>query len=232
MAKLSIHTSQKTAILYGVHTETGMQCLAQLSKHCAYSSIIVLGKAKLKRKYLKMTELTLDDSSLETMQDKIKGNDLFIFQDFHFNSEKTSTETFIQDNYILPLRMAIYGRKNNVNQIHVVTGASTLLKSVFMPHKAKEELEHSIRSLEYWACYIYKPLNVLTESSSNLRETVSSFLMNRMNTLSDGLLNKFVPIDQEGLIKLIINNAQQLEKGVHVLKNEDLCILQNELKKN
>lgn len=231
MAKLSIHTSQKTAILYGMHTPQGKECLTQLLRHNAYSSIVLVSQLETSLKHSKVTQLILNESSHSLFKDKIEGNDLFIFQDSHFDSDTTTTETFIQENYMLPLRIAIYGQKNKVNQVHVVTGSSTLLKSVFMPHKAKEELEQSIRSLEYWACYIYKPMNVFADTNINLRETVSSFLINRINTMSDGLLNKFVPINQESLISLMINNAQQLEKGVHVLKNEDLCMIQDKLKK-
>ena len=214
-----------------MHTELALECLTQLIQHPAYSSIVILSQIKGKIRHQKISYLILKDSTLDTLQEDITGNDLFIFQDSYFDSESTTSETFIQNNYILPLRIALYGKKNNVNQSHIVTGASTLLKSVFMPHKAKEELEQSIRSLNYWACYIYKPLNVLTQSNT-LREIVSSFLMDKMNKVSDGLLNKFVPIDQESLVKLMIQNAQQLEKGVHVLKNEDICKIQNDLKKN
>jgi len=229
MPELSIHKSSKTAILYGIHTALAKDCLNRLVGHKAYSSIIVLGHKNTKIGHTKVQLLSLDDSQLEELQDKVVGSDLFIFQDFHFDSDSTSAESFIQANYILPLRIAIYAKKNNVNQVHLVTGASTVLKSVFMPHKAKEELEQSIRSLEFWSCYVYKPINVLNQST-NLRETVSSFLMNRMNKMSDGLLNKFVPIDPLIFVNIIIENAQLLEKGVHVLKNEDICIKQNELK--
>lgn len=230
MAKLSIHTSQKTAILYGMHTSLASECMTQLSKHNAYSNVIILSKSDLDISHTKMNVLALENLDLESLQDQIEGNDLFIFQDSHFDSESRSTESFIEYNYLLPLRIAIYARKNNVNQIHLVTGSSTILKSIFMPHKAKEELEQSIRKLEFWACYVYKPLNIVGETAT-LRETVSSFLMDRINKASDGLLNKFVSIEQKTLVTLMIDHAQRLEKGVHVLKNEDLCVIQSNLNK-
>lgn len=228
MSTLNIHISRKVALLYGVHTHAGMECLHQLIDNEAYSKVIVLSFQSLKIVHKKLKSLQIETESLEKIRDKIQGNDLFIFQSNYFKKE-SETERFVRNNYLIPLRIAIYAKHYNVNQVSLLSSSSTILKSFFLPHKTREELERSIKDLDFWSYYLYKPTLVIPKNGDNvLSEAFSSFITNKINAFSGGLLDKIIPVEPSGLVSLMIKNAQGLEKGCQVFSNEMIILQQKE----
>ncbi len=228
MSTLNINVSRKVALLYGVHTHAGMECLHQLIDNEAYSQVIVFSFQSLKIVHKKIKSLQIKNESLATIQDKIVGDDLYVFQSNYFKKE-SEKDRFVRNNYLIPLRIAIFAKHYNVNQVVLLSSSSTILKSFFLPHKTREELERSIKDLDFWSYYLYKPTLVIPKNNENVvGEAVSSFISNKFNAFSGGLLNKIIPVEPSALVSLMIHNAQGLKKGCQVFSNEMIILQQKE----
>lgn len=231
MKELLIHTSHKTAILYGIKSASGQECLSQLLSHQAYRAVIVLAISPVDIKHKKLTAIIIEDHSLAGVRDKIKGNDLFIFQANFFDKE-TDTDEFVKNNYLIPLRIAIYAKSHHVNQISLLTGSTTSLKSIFLPHKTKEELAKSIESLGFWAFYMYKPHIVMQgKIEDSLTSTVASFFRKKINEATDGALHRLTPPEASVVAALMIQKAQELIEGVHIFTNQDISVYSEQISK-
>lgn len=228
MNTIQINVSRKTALLYGVHTQAGMECLHQLIDNEAYAQVVVLSFQSLKIVHRKLKSLQIKSESLDGIKDQLKGDDLFIFQSNFFKKESDS-DRFVRNNYLIPLRIAIYAKHYNVNQISLLSSSSTLLKSFFLPHKTREELERSIKDLDFWSYYLYKPTLVLTNSKdASVGESFSSFISGKINMISGGILDKVIPVEPSSVVSLMIRNAQGLKKGRQVFSNEMIILHQKE----
>jgi len=221
--KIVLRKSQKKALLYGIHTKAGAQALESLLVNDAYSSVLVFVFQDIELKNSKIEFVKIEDEKLEGITDQIKGDDLFIFQE----NEMEDTKLFLKNNYLIPLRIALYAKHNRVNQLSLLSSSNTLLKSVFLPHKTKEELENTLRDLDFWSYYIYKPIFVVVEQrKQGLRDKIASFLGRQLNTITNDLFNKITPVETDSIIEMMLQNAQQLDAGTHIFTNEDILTFQ------
>lgn len=229
MSNVKIHISHKVALLYGVHTKAGMECLHQLIDDDAYSSVTVLSFQKLKIVHKKLTSLLLGgDDSLHAIRKKIVGDDLFIFQSNYFNKE-SEADQFVKTNYTVPLRIAMYAKQNTVNQISLLSASTTALKSFFLPHKTRAELEKNMIELDFWSCYIYKPTIIVANDRVNeVGKGINDFISDKVNIVAQKFMNKLSPVPAHTLVSLMIQNAQGLEGGLHMVYNEKIVQFQND----
>lgn len=224
--RIVLQRSNKKALLYGMHTKAGVYALESLLQNAAYSSVVVFAFQEIPLVNSKIRFIKIEDESLKGITDKIKGDDLFIFQE----NEMDDTELFLKNNYLIPLRIALYAKHNNVNQLSLLSSSNTVLKSVFLPHKTKEELENTLADLDFWSYYIYKPVFVVMEQrSQGVREKIASFIGKKLNTLTNDLFKKITPVETDAIIEMMLQNAQQLDAGIHTFTNEDILIFQESL---
>ncbi len=227
--KIILQRSSKKALLYGIHTKAGACALESLLQHDMYSSVLVFAFQDIDIISSKIKFIKIEDESLRGITDQIKGDDLFIFQE----NEMEDTESFLKNNFLIPLRIALYAKHNNVNQLSLLSSSNTLLKSVFLPHKTKEELENKLAGLDFWSYYIYKPVFVVIEQhKQGMREKVANFIGKKLNTLTNDLLKKITPVETDAVIAMMLQNAQQLEAGIHTFTNEDILTFQESLTTN
>lgn len=228
MSDVKIQISRKVAILYGTHTVAGMACLHQLIDDDAYSlvKVICLNSPKIIHKKLK--SVIIEDESLVKLKDHLRGDDLFIFQSNYFD-KRNDPDQYVNTNYSLPVRIALYAKQNNVNQISLLSSFATVFNSFFLPHKTRVELERNIIELDFWSCYIYKPtIIVSTDKTNDLGSKLNGLMIDKVNALAGGLMQKISPVKTKELVTLMIRSAQGLEGGLHIVTNEMIVSHQND----
>jgi hypothetical protein len=227
--KIVLQKSNKKALLYGIHTKAGAHALENLLQNNSYSSVLVFSFQDVGIEHNKIEFVKIENETLEGITNQIKGDDLFIFQE----NEIEDTDLFLKKNFLIPLRIALYAKHNNVNQLSLLSSSNTVLKSVFLPHKTKEELEIRLADLDFWSYYIYKPIFVVVEQQQQgVREKIAGFIGKRLNVITNNFFKKITPIETDVIIDMMMQNAQQLDAGIHTFNNEDILTFQESIISN
>jgi hypothetical protein len=227
--KIVLQKSNKKALLYGIHTKAGAHALENLLQNNFYSSVLVFSFQDVGIEHNKIEFVKIENETLEGITNQIKGDDLFIFQE----NEIEDTDLFLKKNFLIPLRIALYAKHNNVNQLSLLSSSNTVLKSVFLPHKTKEELEIRLADLDFWSYYIYKPIFVVVEQQQQgVREKIAGFIGKRLNVITNNFFKKITPIETDVIIDMMMQNAQQLDAGIHTFNNEDILTFQESIISN
>ena len=65
-----------------------------------------------------------------------------------------------------------------------------------------------------------------------VREKIANFIGKKLNALTDNVFKKFTPVETEAVIEMMLQNAQQLNAGIHEFNNEDILTFQESLQEN
>ena len=224
-----LQNTNKRALLYGIHTQAGIYALERLLDYPHYESVLVFAFQELQINHKKIQFVKIENAQMADITSKIVGDDLFLFQE----NEMEDTELFVRNNYLIPLRIALYAKHNGVNQVCLLSSSNTVLKTVFLPHKTKEELDQQLAGLNFWSYYVYKPAFViLDQKHQGVREKIANFIGKKLNALTDNVFKKFTPVETEAVIEMMLQNAQQLNAGIHEFNNEDILTFQESLQEN
>ncbi len=227
--RIFLQNTNKRALLYGIHTQAGSYALEKLLDNPYYQSVLVFAFQELPIEHKKIQFIKIEDPQMADITSRIVGDDLFMFQE----NEMEDSDLFLKNNFLIPLRIALYAKHNGVNQLSLLSSSNTVLKTVFLPHKTKEELDQRLAGLDFWSYYVYKPAFViLDQKHQGIREKIANFIGKQLNALTDNVFKKFTPVETEAVIEMMLQNAQQLNAGIHVFSNEDILTFQETLQEN
>jgi len=202
------------ALLFGVDTVIGEQCLNYLIAHDAYKKILVFVHQKQTIPSPKVEVIVLDFEDLKDGTPEIVGNDLF----YCTTSFLQKTTYQFKENtsalkYILPVAKA--AAENEVNQFLLLSHNAANTDSILEVHKLRGLVEDQLKSLEFWALHLFKPAFLVDKPSNNWGEGIARWIGKRLDALTGGLVSRYRPIESDVVAKAMIGAAQRFKKGVH-----------------
>jgi len=219
---LSIHSSNKVALLYGLSSQVGKYCVELLLNNPAYKKVKVIAAAKPDVHGEKLEYIPLKDSNLKELNERISCDDLFICPDSFLNHSKGS-ESFVKINFLLPSQLAIQARKLGASQIILLSSIMALGDSYVLPLKIRADLEDTVKKLNFKSTYIFKTSVVLPKpTSEGLGANLANAIAKKIDAISNGFVSKLRPIEALDVASAMVNVPQQLTEGLHVIKNDQI----------
>ena len=219
---MKIHTSQKTALVFGATGLVGSHLVSQLLTHPAYAEVHVFGRRALTLTHEKLRQHLVDFERLEDYRDLIKGDDLYGCLGTT-RKNAGSKEAFRHVDFDYNYMIALIASRNGVNQYLLVSTVGADPASPFFYSKVKGELEKAVRELDFWSLHLFQPSLLLGERNENrFGEAIAQRIGRVVDRLSGNLLSRYKPIEAEYVATAMIHAAQQITPGEHVHASDAL----------
>ena len=175
--ELNIHTSNKTALIFGNTGLTGSICEELLLKNPAYQKVITFGRRPVSLKGEKHLHHVIDFKDIERYHDLIRGDDLYLCLGTTM-AKAGSKEAFYAVDYEMNYKIANIASENNVRQLLLISAVGADPNSFFFYNRVKGELEDAVQKLTFWAIHIFQPSMILGErNESRPLESIAQKIM-------------------------------------------------------
>ncbi len=214
--QVKIVKGNKTALLFGATGLVGNYCLQFLLQSDAYKEVIIFTRKDVPINHKKLTKHVIDFDELLQYKDWIKGDDLYCCLGTTI-AKAGSKAAFQKVDYTYTYEIAKMASKNKVSQLLLVSAVGADRESLFFYNRVKGKLEDAIKKLDFWALHIFQPSVLLGERNENrFGEQLAGMLGKGFDYLTNGMLNKYRPIEADLVAQAMINAAQEIRAGQHI----------------
>lgn len=226
---MEITQDKKTALLTGATGLVGSYCLRFLLEHNAYQKVVVFTRRPLEITHPKLVQHVIDFDQMEDYQELMKGQDFFSCLGTTM-AKAGNKEAFYKVDFVYAYKMAQLMAANKVNQLLLVSAVGADPEAAFFYSRVKGELEDSVKALPFWAIHIFQPSVLLGERNENRwGEKWAGRIGNFVDSLTNGLLTKYKPVEAEVVAQAMIHAAQELKGGIQVYPSHYLQHLATEV---
>lgn len=218
---MQILKNKKIAILFGASGLVGGHCLTHLLESPAYEKVISFGRRTLPYNHPKLVQQEVDFDEMEEWGKLIKGNDIFIC--LGTTRAKAGKDGFLKVDFDYSFNAAKYAALNGADQLMLISSVGADKNSFLLYPKTKGQLEEAVTRLPFWSVHILRPSLLLGDrKEERLGEQLAIKISGLFNRFTDGLLQKYSPVEAETVAKAMIQLAQGIEGGVHVHPSHQL----------
>ena len=237
---MEIVKHNKSALIFGASGLVGSQLLKELIASPIYDEIHVFNRKEQSYPSPKIVQHIIDFSNLREHINLIQGDDLFYCIGTTIK-KAGSKKKFIEIDLVYPTEIARMASANKVGQFLMVSAVNADATSLIFYNQVKGEAENALCQLEFWALHIFQPSLLLGKREEfRLGEEIAKFVGKRIDSLTDGALNKYRPVEAKSVAKSMLLAAQGVENGIfiypshylHELAKKETSLIQYQKKKN
>jgi uncharacterized protein YbjT (DUF2867 family) len=213
--------NKKKAIVLGASGLIGNQLVSLLLNDHSFSQVTLFVRKELSFLDVKLKQITLDFTDLESYQSQFAGSVLFLC--LGTTRKKTpNIEHYRAIDYGITLRAAKLAKSEDIEEVHLISSIGASSDSSIFYNKLKGQIEEDLIKIGFETTYIYQP-SILIGTRNEFRRTELFFqkLMPLFDLFMIGKLKKYHSVSKEKLAQAILNHHLNAKKGVHILTYGD-----------
>jgi len=215
---MEIEKFHKKAVLVGANELIGRKCLLQLLQHEAYSKIHLLMEEPLNFEHPKLEVFQINFEHLSRYTELLQVDDVYYCWDGSMKIKHDPGKYKPEQTYAYELAKLAY--EAGIKQYVYLSSIAADPDNVLYYRHEKQQLEHSIAQIPFWALHIFRPAFLLEDDQASKGIRLVKNLANRLNNMTSGGLDKYQPVSALGLAKLMIKQAQRFRPGIHIYSSE------------
>ncbi len=210
------------AIIAGASGLVGSALLEQLLNHPDYYEVLVLVREKLKLQHKKLKQLVVDFNRLDDYSNDFNGHAIFCCLGTT-RSKTPDLKSYRKIDHDYPVQLAKIGAKNSMQQFHFISSLGANPQSFSFYTKLKGGTEADLKNVAILCLYIYQP-SLLTGNRQEKRiaERFATVLMNVIDPILSGKLEKYKSISAEVVAKAMVNQSLKNNSGIFTYPSDQI----------
>ncbi len=207
------------ALIIGATGATGSELVTLLLEDPAYTEVTVFVRRKLDFNHEKLKAHIIDFDKPEQWKLFVKGDVLFSCLGTTLKAAGSKKAQWKID-YDYQYQFAKAASENNVPNYVLISSSNADADSFFFYSKMKGKLEEVVKDLSFSKTIIFKPTLLIRESTERKMEIIGAKILKFFNKL--GLFKSQKPIATKTLAKAMINAVKNLDKGSHIIEDQNI----------
>ncbi|MBK9735700.1 MAG: oxidoreductase [Saprospiraceae bacterium] len=219
--------NKKTALLFGSTGLVGSELMHILLDSPNYSRLRIFVRKTIPLSHPKLEQVIIDFDNSETIEDSIKGDEIFICLGTTM-AKAGSKDAFYKVDYTYCYNVAKLASNNGVKRILLISSMGANVDSMIYYSKVKGEIERDICNLSFESVDIIRPSLLLgNRSERRPGEKLFSIISRSLGFMYAGPFKKYAPIEAKTVAKAMVQIAASRKNGVHIFESAALQELGN-----
>lgn len=216
---------KKTALIIGATGLVGEQCLEALLQCGCYQKVIALTRKKINISHEALENPVVDFDQPASYAHLVKADDVFCAIGTTIG-KAGSQKAFTKVDFDLPLQVAQFASANGAKCFVLVSSLGADAASGVFYSRVKGELEQALAKLNFKSLLIFRPSILLGDRKENRTgEAVGRWAAEKLSFLFAGPLKKYRGTPVNLLAEVMVQMAQEADKGVRIIENEEIFVL-------
>lgn len=216
-------------VLLGASGAVGREVLAQLLLHPQVAKVLIYVRKSLLINHPKLTEVVTELDHYDLIEDSLKGQ--VLISCLGSTKRKTPDQaTYYKIDHDYPLYFAKAMLDKGLQQMHLISaiGANPTSSNFYM--RMKGVIEADLKALAIPSLNIYQPsLIVAPRSDKRLLEKISKYVMQVLNPLLKGSMEKYKSLSSKDIATALVNNIFITKDGIHEYLVPDILVLRDKI---
>ncbi len=212
--------NKRVAIVLGSSGLIGGNLVNLLLQDESYGKVRILVRRKTNMMHPKLEEQLVNFDALSAYDDLFEGDDVFCCLGTTIK-KAGSPKKFRKVDYDYPLEAAKLAIEKEVKNYLLITSMGADSKAFVLYSRVKGELEEAIKELEFHGTHIFQPSLLLGDrSETRFGEGIGQKVMEVVNPLMFGPLEKYKAIDAKDVAYAMADVAKNDPKGVFIYQSD------------
>jgi len=215
----------KTISIIGASGLIGNEVLRLAMENKEIERVTIFVRKSLHLNNPKLIEEITDFKNLNNLEKKINGDALICC--LGTTRKKTpNLEEYKMIDFNLTINLAQIAKKQNIEQVHLISAIGANPKSKIFYNRLKGETEEALINIEFPQTFIYRPsLLIGKRNEYRFGELLAQKLSPIFDVLLFGSLKKYHSISASDIAKTIVNRVLHKGQKVEVLEYNEIQLL-------